>query len=340
MNFLRTFRLATLLAALFSLAVLLSAQRSPAEEPGAFAAASAAAQSRTVKIFGGSIGRTPGYASGILVSSTGEIITGQGSLLATDNLRVSLPDGSVHPARVVRRSQGLQAALLKIDAETPAFFDLSQKPAAETGDWVLAVSNAFKVADGSEPLSVNVGVVSLRTKLDARRGMQEFPYEGEVFLIDAITSNPGAAGGAVVDLEGHLVGMIGKVIEGKTTNTRLNYAVPHDLLADFLAGKEPPPPAVVASGSKGELGIRVFPLGGRKSPAYIDRVVPGSPAAIAGLKADDLVVSLAGEAVHEAGDFQRLAEGLAAGQEVVVEVKRKKELLTFRIVPTAKGVTP
>jgi serine protease Do len=240
----------------------------------AFAPAIARAQERTAKVFGGSIGRTPGYATGVIVSNQGDILTAAGSLLATENLRVTLADGSEHTARVVRRSNGLQAAWLKIDAATPHWFDLSQAPSAAAGDWVMAVSNAFKVADGNEPLSVNLGVVSLRTKLDARRGFQDFPYEGEVVLYDAITSNPGAAGGAVIDADGKLVGMIGKVIEAKNTNTRLNYAVPHDQLADFLAGKEPATtPAIATNAAKGDLGVRVFPLGGRKSPAYIDRVV-------------------------------------------------------------------
>ena len=219
---------------------------------------------------------------------------------------------------------------------TAEFFALADQPVARQGDWILAVGNAFKVADGPEPLSVNVGVLSLRTPLDARRGVQDFPYEGDVYLLDAITSNPGAAGGAVVNAKGELVGMIGRVIEGKATNTRLNYAVPADLLKEFIDGKTPPPS--VASNqprAKGELGIRLFSLGGRRGPAYIDRVIPGSAAATAGLKSDDLVVTLAGQIVHNASDYSRIAETLVAGDEIVVEIKRKDQLLSLRLVPGA-----
>jgi len=66
----------------------------------------------------------------------------------------------MYPAVVVRRSIDLQAALLKIDAQTPDYFDLSQPAGAEPADWLLAVSNAFKVAEGKAPLSVNIGVFS------------------------------------------------------------------------------------------------------------------------------------------------------------------------------------
>ncbi len=163
---------------------------------GPFGEAIEFAQQRTVKIFGAGIGRSPGYATGIIVSTQGEILTAQGVFLDGDNLRATLPGGKTHPATVVRRSTELQAALLKIDVPTPECFDLSQTVPATPGDWVLAVSNAFKVADRDEPLSVNIGVLGLRMSIDARRGVQEFPYQAEAYLYDAITSNPGAEGGA------------------------------------------------------------------------------------------------------------------------------------------------
>jgi S1-C subfamily serine protease len=329
----------TVLYGCLSLLASAAAQDAPGID-GAFAPAVEQAQRRTVKIFGAGIGRSPGYATGLAVSPHGEILTTQGVFLAGDNLRVTLADGSTHAAQVVRRSQSLQAALLKVEAETPEYFELEEKPVAAKGDWILGVSNAFKVADGSEPLSVNVGVLSLRTRLDARRGYQDFPYDGDVYLIDAITSNPGAAGGAVINIDGKLVGMIGKVIESRATNTRLNYAIPADMLKRFVAGTEndtavasaSPPPM---TGQSTELGIRLFDLGGRKSPAYIDRVLPGSPAAQAGLKTDDLVVSIAGQVVRDGGDFRRIVQMLRPGSEVIVEVKRKNDVLSVKLTPAA-----
>src|SRR4051794_40035856 len=185
---------------LFALGALLLATSAcyGTETDGPFARAIELAQQRTVKVFGAGIGRAAGYASGIVVSRDGQIVTAQGVFLAADNLRVTLPDGSTHAANVVRRSTDLQAALLKIDAATPEFFDLAQPPIVERGDWLLAVSNAFKVAERNEPLSVNIGALSLRMPIDARRGFHDFPYHADAYLYDAITSNPGAEGGAVV----------------------------------------------------------------------------------------------------------------------------------------------
>ena len=325
------------LAILFATFLAVSPVRAQeAEDNGPFAAGVDYAQKRVVKIYGATIGRSPGYATGIIVSPDGQILTAAGIFLTEGNVRVTMPDGSLQRADVIRRSENLQTALLKVSVPTPDFFAIPNEPAAKKGDWVLAVSNAFKVAEGSEPLSVNIGVLSLRVQLDARRGYTNFPYQDNVYLIDAITSNPGASGGAVVNSEGQLVGLVGKVIEGKTTGTRLNYAVPADLLQRFLNGDDAPPAVLnVPMGEKGELGIRLFALGGRKSPAYIDRVIPGSAAAQAGLKTDDLVVAINGEVVRDSGDFRRLAEEVKAGVEITVEVKRKNDVLSVKVKPAA-----
>jgi serine protease Do len=320
-------------------AVLLASFPLAADENSEFAPAVNYAQARMVKIFGAGIGRSPGYATGLIVSPEGDILTAVGVHLATSNLRVTTPDGETHFAKVIRRSNNLQAALLKIEAKTPDYFDLTQTSNLEPGDWILGISNCFKVADGAEPLSVNVGVLQLRTRLEARRGVQDFPYNGDVLLIDAITSNPGAAGGAVVGVDGKLAGMIGKVIEGVNTNTRLNYAVPTNLLHTFLTNPEEVesdshPPTV--DDKPGELGIRLFGLAGRRGPAYVDRVVASSPAAAAGIKSDDLVISLAGEAIKSGDDFQKAVAKLKAGQQVQVVVKRKNELVTVQLTAAPK----
>lgn len=332
-------RLSRLRRYVWCAAILAASGARAADENSEFAPAVNYAQARMVKIFGAGIGRSPGYATGLIVSPEGDIVTAVGVHLQTSNLRVTTPDGETHFAKLVRRSNNLQAALLKIEVKTPDYFDLNEAASLEPGDWILGISNCFKVADGAEPLSVNIGVLQLRTRLEARRGVQDFPYNGDVLLIDAITSNPGAAGGAVVGVDGKLAGMIGKVIEGVNTNTRLNYAAPTNLLHTFLTKPEelevvPAPPAV--SDKPGELGIRLFGLAGRRGPAYVDRVVAGSAAAAAGIKSDDLVISLDGKAIKSGDDFQRVAGAIKSGQQVQMVVKRKNDLVTVQLTAAPK----
>ena len=334
--------LALLLALTFSTRAETPASPQAAHNP--FASAIDFAQKRTVKLIGAGAGREHGYASGIIVSAEGHILTAHGIYVSGDltaRIQIVMPDGRVYPATIERRSDALQVTLLKIDAKTPDFFELPEKPNVEKGDWVLSVSNAFKVADRDEPLSVNLGVVSLRTEVDAKKRAQDVEIDGEMLLIDAITSNPGAPGGALMTADQKLAGMIGKIIESKSTNTRLNYAIPSDRLREFMDNKIVPPIAVTpptGSSGKADLGIRLFRLSGKRAPAYIDRIIPESPAAKAGLMKDDLLLRIGNEFVNNIQSFDEIAGELKVGEEITVIYKRKNEVLSVRLMPAAEKV--
>ena len=202
---------------------------------------------------------------------------------------------------------------------------------------MVAVCNAFKVADKSEPISATLGVISLRTSIEAMLNRRDVAYKGDLVLIDAITSNPGAGGGAVVTLDGRLVGMVGKIINSSETNTRLNYAVPTSTLYAFLQGK------TIATDQRSDLpkkkaylGIKLFKLGGRNSPAYVDRVVKGSPADSADLKPDDLIISVGGTKIGTVKQYQQALESLDPDQEVVVVFKRGDNLIRQIIKPEVR----
>lgn len=295
---------------------------------------------RTVKVYGATAGNVEGYATGLIVSPDGDILTGTGVYLTGSRVRVAIPGKGIVEASLVRQHRRLQLALLKVDTPTPDFFDLSTSSPPQRGDWVLTVSNAFKVAEGDEPLSVSLGIVSLPTSLEAMRGRRDVAYAGELVLIDAISANPGAAGGAVITPQGQLVGMIGRVIESGDTNTRLNYAVPAEALKKFLAGEsdETTNPTPTTEGPPGELGIRLFGLGGvgGDEPAYVDRVVPGSAAAAAGIRPDDLVVSIDGERIGTVAEYRARTAKVIAGVETVVVVKRGDELLRLILIPKGR----
>jgi serine protease Do len=291
-----------------------------------------------VKVYGAGAGRVNSYATGMIVSPEGHIVTMQGVFLDGDQVRVALPDGQLVTAGVIRRDRQFQLALLQTSVATPNYFELSDELVGNKGDWVVALSNAFMVAEREEPMSATLGVISLVTSIEARLNQDNVAYSGELVLIDAITSNPGAGGGAVVLPDGTLVGMIGKVINSSDTNTRLNYAVPSRILKRFVAGQPlaETTPTVVASDQRPTLGFELFKHGGKGGPAYVDRVLPGSPAATAGLKPDDLIVSMGGEKIGSIRDYERVLPTLTVGSESILVVKRGQELLRLPITPVAQ----
>ena len=213
--------------------------------------------------------------------------------------------------------------MLKFDPgdEPLPHFDLSQAATAEPGLRVLAFSNLFGIATGDEPVSMLHGVVSAVAPLEARRGAFATNFRGDVYVVDAAANNPGAAGGALTDSQGRLLGMLGKELRSNLTGTWLNYALPVAAFAptveDMLAGRFTPPELTEVDRpdnplSLAALGIVLVPDVVTRTPPYVDRVMPDSPAAGAGLRPDDLVVMIDTQVAASCREADRLVERVGA----------------------------
>jgi serine protease Do len=125
-----------------------------------------------------------------------------------------------------------------------------------------------------------------------------------VYIVDAHANNPGAAGGALIDWQGNLLGILGKELKSRVTGSWLHYAIPveqfADAASDMMAGRSlqlstdglvmPDDPLTLA-----DLGLVLTPNVLPRTPPYVDGVLPNSAAAAAGLRPDDLVVFVAGQ---------------------------------------------
>jgi S1-C subfamily serine protease len=313
---------------------------------------------KLVKLYGaGGFKSLASYGTGIVVSPRGHILTVNNHLLDTRDLRVHLHDGRKFHAQVIAKEPALDVALVLIDDykndDLPCF-DIpseSQKPQAEAGDWVLAFSNQFKIASREEPMSVQRGTVSAYCKLHGRRGVHDAPFQGEVYFIDAITNNPGAAGGPLTTRKGELLGIIGRELRNRLSDTWINYAVPIQAKADITReGKKASVdiPFFVQEAMKGKYkqsdlkkkksgvgvytGIVLVPNVVERCPPYVEEVVPDSPAAKAGLKPDDLIVYMNGELVSTINIFNDYLNNYHPGEEIQLEVQRGTELVGVKLM--------
>src|SRR5436190_11852698 len=157
---------------------------------------------KVVKIFGaGGFRSVTNYGTGILISPDGHILTVASQLLDTSEIIVHLYDGRRVVATTLVVEPELDCAILKIKVEGKKpdektnldlpFYDLpaaAKEPPAKVNDWVLAFTNCFDIATRDESLSIQRGVVAAYTKLQGKRGIFEFPYHGEVYVVDAITN--------------------------------------------------------------------------------------------------------------------------------------------------------
>jgi serine protease Do len=175
------------------------------------------------------------------------------------------------------------------------------------------------------------GVVSAVAPLEARRGAFGTNFHGDVYVVDAAANNPGAAGGALTDTQGRLLGMLGKELRSNLSGTWLNYALPVSafttIVDDMVAGRYTPPELTEVDKptnplSLASLGIVLVPDVVSRTPPYVDRVIPNSPAAAAGLKPDDLVIMIDTQVASSCREAARLIERLERDAEVRVVVLR------------------
>lgn len=303
-----------------------------------------AASPKVVKIFGaGGRKNLYAYGSGFLVSPDGHIVTVWSHILDGDAVTVVLDDGRRFTGRILGAEPPLDLAVIKIDAEDLPYFDLARDVGqAGPGTTVLALSNVFKVATGDEPVSVIHGVIAARTNLSASRGVFEAPYSGPIYVVDSVTNNSGAAGGILVSRDGRLLGMLGKELRNNVTHTWLNYVVPIEQLRpaieEIVTGKfrprsSPDAEEAVATAryQPRDFGLVMVPNVVSRTPAYVDRVIPGSAAEQAGLQTDDLVVFLNDQVVSSSRVLLEAIGRLEPGDPLTIVVRRGDKLETFQM---------
>jgi len=316
-------------------------------------AAVEALQPSVVKIFGAKGFRgIYGYMTGVIVHESGLVLTrGSVTLEEATAIRCHLHDGRRLTATLVREDRRSRMVLLRLaggEGATYAAARLGSSAALRPGHFVLLLGNAYQVALGAERCAVNVGVVSAITPLAMREGLFDLPYDGPVILHDAM-NNPGVFGGPLADLEGGVVGISGTIVESRETNAQVHYGIPIDDLRGFIddtvARPDAPrnylPPGEPEgdgpeAGAPGHHGIRVLRGGvNRSTPAYVDRVVPGSPAAAAGIRPDDLVLRVDETRIKGWKAFEKQMDRYRAGDTAKLTIQRGDQVLlvSLTLVP-------
>jgi serine protease Do len=308
-----------------------------------------ATQAKIVKIYGaGGVRGLEAYQSGFLISASGHILTVWSYVLDTDYVTATLDDGRKFEAKLLGADPRLDLAVLKVEAKDLPHFELAACVPAEAGNRVLAFSNLFGVATGDEPASVQHGIIAVKTRLDARRGTFETPYHGSVYVLDAMTNNPGAAGGALTNLHGELLAMLGKELRNAQNNIWLNYALPVDelrssieqiLQGKFRPGQDKPESKPADAVDLALLGLVLVPDVLDRTPPYVDLVRDGSLAATAGVKPDDLIVFVGENLVHSCKGFREELARIERDTKLRLVLMRGQELVEVEIqpAPAAEG---
>ncbi|MBP7711162.1 MAG: DegQ family serine endoprotease [Gammaproteobacteria bacterium] len=276
--------------------------------------------------------RSQSLGSGVVVDARrGYVLTNHHVVDNAQEIAVTLQDGRRLEGKLVGSDPETDIAVVQVPPENLTALNLADSDRLRVGDFVVAIGNPFGLGQ-----TVTSGIVSAL----GRRGLGIEGYED--FIQTDASINPGNSGGPLVDLRGELVGLNTAILAPNGGNVGIGFAIPANMARDVMAH-------LVAHGAvrRGEIGVTVQDLTpalagafdlSREQGAVVTGVAKDSPAARAGLKPGDALVSINGREVRDAADVRNAIGLLRVGQEVRVEFQRagKVRSVTIRVAEPSR----
>lgn len=252
--------------------------------------------------------------SGVIVdASKGHIITNNHVIADAVSIEVVLSDGRLFPARLVGRDIGSDIAVIEVQEKRLPQIPVGDSDKIRVGDVVAAVGNPFGL-EGTATL----GIVSAKMRTEI--GHEAFE---DYLQIDAVI-NPGNSGGALVNVRGELIG-INTATAGTVGNVGIGFAIPINM-ARVIKNE------IIRTGRmrRGSPGLVVEDLSyeraaelmsGTNRGAIITEVIPGSPAASAGIKPGSIVTEVSGKPVRGAAEYNTRVVTVPLGTVLPIVVR-------------------
>jgi Do/DeqQ family serine protease len=261
--------------------------------------------------------------SGVIVDSTGLVVTNVHVIEGADEVKVSLADKREFEAVIVLKDKRSDLAVLRIKDSHERFpvLDLANSDALQVGDVVLAIGNPFGVGQ-----TVTHGIISALARTQV--GITDYQF----FIQTDAAINPGNSGGALVDLTGKLVGINTAIFSRSGGSQGIGFAIPANMVRVVVNSAKDGGKAVKRPWLGAELQAVTADIAdslGLKRPAgaLVTNVRPQSPAAGAGLQSGDLILSVDGQGVDDPNAFDyRFATKPLGGSASISVLRNGHEL--------------
>jgi 2-alkenal reductase len=279
-------------------------------------------------------GRTPdgqSSGSGVIISAEGYIVTNNHVVESASDLSVILSDGTQLAAEVISTDKFADLAVLKADGTMPAVATIGNSDNLKSGETVIAIGSPL----GEFRNTVTVGVISATGRaLDSGNG-----YFMEDLLQTDAAINQGNSGGPLVNLNGEVIGVNTLIVRGGNGSSAvaegLGFAIPSNT-ARFIAER------IISQGyfARPYLGVSyqsISPSIARRYDlpaqwgAYVTNVDFGSPAANAGLKRGDIIVSVGEQGIDEQNSYINVLFEYQPGDQVTIKALRDGQEMTFDV---------
>ncbi len=273
-----------------------------------------------------------GVGSGAIFTSDGFILTNNHVVEDAQSITVALPrshyfpEGAIFEGRVVGRDPLTDLAIVKVDAQDLPTIPIGDTQRLRVGEWVIAIGNAQALPGGP---TVTLGIVSAlgRSVETGDRGIALH----DLVQTDAAI-NPGNSGGPLLNLLGEVVGINTAIIRGAqnigfSISTVTVRSVMDELIQEGKV-KWPWLGVRITSLTPALASERGFPV---EQGVVIIEVMPGTPAAQAGLRDNDIMVSLNGEDIPDLETFQKMIRRYRAGDTVELGLVRGSQDISIEV---------
>ncbi|MEI6240956.1 MAG: Do family serine endopeptidase [Planctomycetia bacterium] len=256
-----------------------------------------------------------GVGSGVIVDAAGIVLTNNHVVEGADEVTVELPDGREFKAAEIKTDPESDLAVVRLEnAKDLPVAKLGDSDKLEIGDWVIAIGNPFELET-----TVSAGIIS-------GKGRELGSIRRAKFLQTDAAINPGNSGGPLVNLAGEVVGINTAIASNSGGYQGVGFAIPINL-AKWVSGQ------LIAKGSveRGYLGVSISPIDGDmaaklgvkdKKGALVTEVMPGTPAAEAGVQELDVIIGFDGAPVDGPRTLQEVVERSGIGERHKVAVLR------------------
>ena len=263
--------------------------------------------------------RRPGGAgSGFIVSSDGYILTNAHVVNEADEVTVKLTDRREFKAKIVGVDEPTDVAVLKIEATGLPVVRIGDPAKLRPGEWVLAIGSPFGFDN-----SATAGIVSATA-----RGLPGGDTNYVNFIQTDVAVNPGNSGGPLFNLAGEVVGINSQIYSRSGGYMGISFAIPIDVAVNVRD-------QLIAKGrvSRGKIGVTIQPIDAaladsfgldRPRGALVGAVEESGPAAKAGIRAGDIILSVNGRLIERSEELPTVIGAIKPGADAIVEIWRDR----------------
>lgn len=259
-----------------------------------------------------------GSASGVIISNDGYIITNNHVIEDVENIEVILHDERSYKAKIIGNDPATDLALLKIDETQLSFIEFGNSDSVQVGDVVLAVGNPFNLSS-----TVTAGIVSAKAR---NINILKDKYAVESFIQTDAAVNRGNSGGALVDINGKLIGINAAIATPNGAYAGYAFAIPVEIVKKVIDD-------LLREGkvTRGYLGAVISNMNGDKAKTLgisttrgvlIDSLLQNGAAKQAGIQISDVIIKADNKTVESATQLREIIARHRPGQKIIVTLIR------------------